>query len=159
MMPIAFLGAMVLQPTPQPTIEGTRFILSGWSYPDEYGQGIDRFEFYENTTGSWVQFGGYHWFNESHTHDWNYTYLKVRCWTWFNSTHVDAADTAEGQLFQRHSVVVTRYGVTVFSQQNLTYVSVDTTDDPMWWYCYEVVIDVELYAGNTYEVVVSYEIY
>ena len=41
--------------TQQPEQTDTaKFVLAEWDYPDEYGQGIYGFRFYENSTGSWV---------------------------------------------------------------------------------------------------------
>lgn len=154
---VMIICMVVVAVVPRPT-EGATFIIAEWDYPDEYGQGIEGFEFYENTTGSWVQVGGYRWHNATSTYTWNYTYIKLRCWTYFNSTLTGAGSTAEGQLLQRHNITVSFEGETVFEQNNFTYATVSTAAAPMWWYCYEVVINAQMFVG-VYVVVVDYEIF
>jgi len=150
-----FVVAVLRFATPS---QAVRFTLSEWDYPDDYGQGIEGFEFYENSTGSWVQVGGYRVWNESSLYVWNYTSLKLRCWTYFNSTHTGSVDTDEGKLHHRHAVDVTLSGVSVFSQQNFTFVTVSTYKDPMWWYAYDVVINLVLGLDQPYTIEVTYEV-
>jgi len=49
--------------------EPAQFVISGWDYPDEYGQGIYATWFYENSTGAWNPVGDYHLYNERHMHE------------------------------------------------------------------------------------------
>lgn len=139
-----------------------RFVLASWDFPDEYGQGIDGIELYENSTGSWIQVGGYHDYTEDHIYDWKISgSIKIICYTWFDSELAEVSTTNEGKLSQRHNISVTQFnGSTVFSQQNFTYVSVDDgIDPPLWFYGYEVILDFVLAVGEYYTVTINYEVY
>lgn len=159
---------VIIAVLPQST-QGTKFIISGWTYPDEYGQGIEGFVFLENSTGSWVtvvndqeqdsQFASFKPWNETHSYRWNYTSLKIECWTYFNSSRVGVSSTAEGQLFQQHSIEVILRSEVVFSQQNFTYSTVSTSNDPLWWYCYTVVINYVFFFGEIYSINIDYEVF
>ena len=139
-----------------------QFVLSGWEFPDDYGQGIEGFEIFENSTAAWVQVNGYHPYDETQVHEWNVSVaIKLRCYTWFNSTLTGAADLAEGKNFQRHNVTVTDIADNiVFSQENFTYFfSDDSIDPPMWFYGYEVVLNFLPLNGEIYTVTVTYEVF
>ena len=138
-----------------------QFVLAEWDYPDEYGQGIEAFEIFENSTGSWVQVGPAYGYEDNYVHDWNTSVsIKLRCYTWFNSTLTGAIDAADGKNYQRHNITVTNIGNTTFSQQNLTYFySDDSIDPPMWYYGYEVVLNFLPVSGNIYIVTVIYEVF
>ena len=142
----------------QPTT--AQFVLAEWDFPDEYGQGIDTITIYGNSTGSWVSVGNYE-YDESSSLDWYpNASIKLKTWTWFNSTLTGAGSTNEGKLYQRHSVTVTEaVNQIVFSQQNFTYSNVYTESEPMWYYVYEVVLNFVPVAGTVYTVVVTYEIF
>ena len=137
-----------------------KFVLAEWDFPDEYGQGIEGIEIYENSTSSWVMYDN-PLYDEETNFDWNASVaIKLRVFTWFNSTLTGAGSSNEGKLYQRHSVTVTSLGTTVFSKQNFTFVASDTgIDPPMWFYSYDVVLDFLPVAGEIYTVVVTYEIY
>lgn len=154
------------------TIEGpkpqTWFYLSAWDYPDSYSQGIEGFYIYENSTGSWEHIDQPWHVYYDYTHDgyFNWTEfegaaIKLECFTWFNSTITESADTTEGLLYQRHNVTVMdiNLATVVFSQNNFTYVANYTYAAPMWYYQYEVVLDFIPQAASQYVVTVSYEVY
>ncbi len=140
-----------------------QFIIAGWDYPDEYGQGIVNFEVWGNATGSWMlstsyahsDSGGIEWYPNAS--------IKLICNTWFNSTLTGASDVADGKNLQRHSVVVTSSesrGTSVFSQQNFTYIfGEDAIDPPMWYYGYYVVLNFLPVSGVLYTVTVTYEVF
>lgn len=156
---IMILSVLLVVSIP-PTRAG--FVLASWDYPDEYGQGIENFELYENSTGSWVQVGGLYNYTDANIFDWETgVSIKIICFAWFNSTLSPATTTEEGKDFQRHNVTVTQLnGSTVFSQQDFTYVDVDdTTDPPQWLYSYEVILDFIPDAGEYYTVTIIYEVY
>lgn len=139
-----------------------RFVLASWTFPDQYGQGINDFDVYENSTGSWVNVGGPTEYDESGIFEWYgwYGSIKLKCWTYFNSTLTEAGSTNEGKLYQRHNVTVTDLNDTiVFSQQNFTYSNVYTEEAPMWIYVYEVVLNFLPETGEYYTVTVVYEIF
>ena len=45
---------VILISTIPPAQASPKFALATWDYPDAYGQGIDSFVLYSNSTGSWV---------------------------------------------------------------------------------------------------------
>jgi len=141
-----------------------QFIISSWAYPDEYGQGIEGFEIFENTTGSWVQATGLISPSSSSIINVNSSYagysIKLRCWTWINSTFLGLSTTNEGKLVQKHNVTVRSQGDIIFSQQNFTwFYDSDAIDPPMWFYGYEVVLNFIFNQGQTYIATVEYEVY
>jgi len=137
-----------------------RFVLASWDPSDEYGQGIDGIELYENSTGSWIQVGGYYDHTEDHIYGWEIgVAIKIVCYTWFNSTLSPAPNTDDGKELQRHSVSVTLSGGSIFSQEGFTYDSVNDTLDPMWLYGYEVVLNFLPTQASYYTVTINYEVY
>jgi len=144
-----------------PANANPKFIIASWDYPDEYGQGIETFDVYENSTGSWVNVGGPSDWDESGIFDWNASVaIKLKCWTWFNSTLTGVGSTNEGKLYQQHNVIVTQNNRTiVFSQQNFTYSNVYTDAAPMWLYVYEIVLNFLPVAGQIYTITIDYEVY
>jgi hypothetical protein len=113
---------------------------------------------YENSTGSWVKVNGNYDYTETFVFELNESIgIKIKCWTYFNSTLTGAEDTNDGKNYQRHNITVTLYG-TVFSQQNFTYSNANVEGDPMWYYTYEVVLNFLTIAGY-YTVTVEYGVY
>ena len=138
-----------------------RFVLAEWDFPDEYGQGIDTITVYENSTGSWVSVGNYD-YDESSVLDWEAgVAIKLKVWTWFNSTLTGAGSTNEGKNYQRHNVTVTNaIDTIVFSQQNFTVVFYDYGEpSSMWYYDCEVVLNFLPDYGEIYTVSVVYEVF
>ena len=156
---IAMLTATILFASIPPA--RAQFVLASWDYPDEYGQGIEAFEIAENSTGSWVQVGAARGYADSSTIDWNASlFIRLRCYTWFNSTLTGASTTNDGKNYQRHNIIVTNSSATVFSQVNFTYFYADDSiDPPMWYYGYEVVLNFLPVAGTIYTVTITYEVY
>ena len=144
-----------------------QFVLASWDYPDEYGQGIDGFRFYENSTGSWVaapyynDLGTFYYLHSYDDYSLNWSEgvaMKLRTYCILNTTLTGAIDEADGQNYQRHSISVTSGGAPVFNQQNFTYFDVTPwADIPM--YEYDVILEFLPVAGAIYTVVVTYEIY
>ena len=144
-----------------------QFVLASWDYPDEYGQGIYAFRFYENSTGSWVlapyynDLGTFYFLHsyDPYTLNWSEgVAMKLRVYSNFNNTVVGAIDEADGQNYLRHNVIVTSAGTSVFSQQNFTYFDVTPVGE-YWEYQYEVILEFLSVAGAIYTVVVTYEIF
>jgi len=168
---VALLGLFIcsmlilvpIQPVTQSQKEtGTStFVISSWDYPDQYGQGIEGFTVYENSTGSWVEVGSGDYSNSSILFEWNASVaIKLRCYSSLNNTLTGANDTDEGKNYQRHNVTVTlNNGTVVFSQQNFTYVSVATWPYPVWLYSYDVVLNFLPTYAQTYIVNVTYEVF
>ena len=157
---IMALVMLVCVSTIQPVTANPQFIIASWDYPDEYGQGIDLFGFYENSTGAWLPYGDAYEPDQSYIIDWNGSvFIKFRCYAFLNSTLTGAIDEADGKNFQQHRVNVSSLGESVFSQQNFTYYNINTAFDPMWYYGYEVVLNFLPLQGTLYTVTVTYEIF
>lgn len=166
-MSILVLTAPQPQPQPQP-VKSAQFVLSGWSYPDEYGQGIYMLRFYENSTGSWVAAPFYvddlpyyslHYYDSYDYLNWSAgVAMKIRCYTLLNLTLTGAVDEADGQNYHRHSVNVTNLGTTVFSQQNFTYFDVTPSGDTPQ-YKYDVILNFLPVQGLTYTATIRYDVF
>jgi len=168
---VALLGLFIcsmlilvpIQPATQTQKEtGTSmFVISSWEFPDENGQGISFLEVFENSTGSWVEFGNNYYPDETTVIDWNISVgIKISCWTAFNNTIMGASSSDDGKNLQRHNVTVKdNQGATVFSQQNFTFYYVYTDGDPSWVYAYDVVLNFLPVSGEIYTVTVTYELY
>jgi len=157
----------VLVVTIQP-VRSAKFVLASWDYPDEHGQGIHMFRFYENSTASWVAAPYYQdglpYFSlhsyDSYTLNWSAgVAMKLRVYTSFNQTLVGVESTAEWQNYQRHSIVVTSAGQPIFSQQNFTYYDVTEYGEDNYYYEYEVVLNFLPLDGLVYTVTVTYEVF
>lgn len=156
------------QPQPEP-VKSAQFVISSWDYPDEYGQGIYGFQFFENSTGSWVAAPFYtdigaFYFLHSYTTGWALNWsagvaMKLRVHVTFNQTYVGVSTTEEGQNYLRHSVSVTSPIESVFFQQNFTYYDVTEFGNEPYYYEYEVILEFLPIAGTIYTVSVIYEIY
>jgi hypothetical protein len=154
------------------------FIISSWDFPDEYGQGVNGFKFYENSTGSWVaapyythyypdyheELGEFYYlhYNDDYTLNWSAgVAMKLEVITVLNSTLVGIVDDpVEGQNYIRHSVSVTNIGEEIFSQQNFTYSAVEwLAGHPMYYYYYDVVLEFLPALGAAYTITVTYEVF
>jgi len=138
-----------------------QFVLSSWEYPDEYGQGIYQFEVYENSTGAWVEIGNDYFPDDPMIFRSPIgASIKLKCWTYFNNTIIGAVDVADGKNYLQHNVTVTdNIDATVFSQQNFTYEYGSLLYDPMWRYCYSVVLNFIAELGEYYTVTVTYDLF
>ena len=146
--------------TIQPAKANPQFIISSWEYPDEYGQGINLFAFYENSTGAWVEYGDAYEPDQSYIVNWNTSgSIKLRCYAFLNSTLTGAIDEDDGKNYLRHNVTVTSAGQSIFSQSNFTYYNFADILDPMWYYGYEVVLNFLPLEGQVYIVTVTYEVF
>ena len=138
------------------------FLVNFWNFPDEYGQGIDEYLLYENSTGSWVPFdGGYCTDNPIHNFQWNASNarLKIYVSAWLNMTLTGASDGNDGKRYHRHSISVTRLGSIIFSQQNFTYVEHGVLLGTLRNYGYEVVLSFLPMDGQVYRVTITYEVF
>ena len=161
---IASICAMLLvtiqpiQANPNP-----QFIVAGWAYPDEYGQGIEEISIYENSTGAWqpANDGVPYYYSDNYVLNWNVSVaIKLYVHTWFNNTVIGADDITDGKNYLQHNVTVTQLnGTIVFSQQNFTLQAMNAGDDPMWFYNYYVVLNFLPVYGEIYTVTVTYELW
>lgn len=152
MLSIIFIGV-------SPQVRGTRFILASWSYPDDYGQGIEKIRVYENTTGSWLAVDDFYYYDSSIV-EWNASEaIKLRTFSYLNASYLLIDYPAEGQLIQRHNVTVTdSFDTVVFSQQNFTYAG-GSSSGVMFYYYYEVVLNFLPEYGEVYTISVTYELF
>ena len=163
-MTVTVLSVLLIV-TPRPI--SAQFVLSAWEHPDEYGQGIEGFIVYENSSGDWETIGPPAYFvNTDETYfQWNVSvFIKLRVVTWLNSTLLGLTGEEDGdddgEPYFRHNLTVTTLGETVFSQDNFTHVTGDdSTDPPMWLYQYDVILDFVPKEGYTYTVTITYEVY
>ena len=169
---LVVLVSVLLIATPTQT-RSSKFVLSEWDQPDEYGQGIYLIRFYENSTGSWVAapwyyVGGaldglpYYALHPYDPYDLNWSEgvaMKLRVYTAFNQTQNGVGSTAEGQRYLRHNVTVTEASTIVFSQQNFTYYDVTDGSPANYYYEYEVILNFLPIGGSVYSAIVTYEIF
>ncbi len=155
---IVLILSIVLTRPPQ---THAQFVIASWDYPDGHGQGIFLFQFYENSTGSWVISPNNLTYDKSPNEvEWNASVgIKLRCWTHFNYTFNQVASVEIGKNYQRHNITVTLQGETVFSQENFTFGAGISGPPDLYAYGYDVVLNLIPVAGAVYVVNVSYEIY
>ena len=173
-LPLSLLATIPIYNNEEVSKEPAKFVLAGWSYPDEYGQGIYMFRFYENSTGSWVAAPWYYvggeldglTFYSLHSYDpyalnWSSgVSMKIRVYTTLNQTLVGVASTAEGQNYLRHNVnVASGSNSSIFSQQNFTYYDATDTTGYNYAYVYDVILDFIPAEFSTYVITVNYEVY
>lgn len=134
-----------------------KFIIAGWDFPDDYGQGIDGILVY--TDGNLVASLSYNDPLQATINASSTVVLKV--WAYLNLTQVGASTFEEGKNYIRHSVTVSLLnGTILFSQQNFTYGDgIDNTPDPINHYRYDVTLDFTAEPSTTYLAVVTYEVY
>ena len=135
---------------------------TGFDY-DAYGQGLYGFTIWENVTNApyWTNVGAIWYFNESTTIEWEVGYgVRIYIFAWMNSTLTGSASLADGVDDQRMNITVTRGTTEVDNQDDITcfyYTSV--FDAEMWYYGFEVVLDILPVAGATYTIGITYEVY
>jgi hypothetical protein len=159
---LIMLVSIFLIVTPTPT-RGAQFVLASWDFPDEYGQGIDALTVFENSTGSWLIIGGFSpnvVYNGGAEFNWSVGLgIKIRAFSFLNSTRVGVYSTDQGKNYLRHNVTVTRInGTTVFSQQNFTYYNAGAVAE-MYEYHYDVILNFYPEAGEIYTVTITYEVF
>lgn len=162
MLTISVLVLMSRQDLPQQT-KTAYFVLSGWSYPDEYGQGIDSVGVYENSTGSWLPVETID-YDEDHIIQEDLVAggaIKLVVWTWQNSTLTQASDWEDGKNYHRHNVTMSfGNGTVIFSQQNFTYAyCFPAINPPLWCYGYEVILNHLLLEFHIYYIEITYEVF
>lgn len=138
-----------------------QFVLAGYEYPDDFGQGIERVIIYENSTGSWVFVQNYDYDDSQLTLEWAAgPAIKLRVYSWANGTLVGAGSANEAKNYFKHNVsVVDVHSAVMFEKQNFTYYDHFEEASPMWLYFYDVVIDFIPISGQTYYVTIFYEVY
>jgi hypothetical protein len=136
-----------------------RFVISSWSYPDSYGQGICEINIAGNSTGSWVVTDILYPSGNTTVFPWNATVgIRINVYTYLNQTLTGAASLADGKRFQRHNVTVMAEGQMIWSQSNFTYYGSWPTS-PNWKYIYYVTLGFLPVSGMTYTATITYEVF
>ena len=144
------------------TISNPKFVLAGWSYPDEYGQGIGAIRVYENYTGDWEDYWGWTDYYDPTTFEINASSaIRFKLLCAFNATLTGAVSVEDGKNYLQHSVTVTDSSDTVvFTQQNFTYIEgVDEGEGGIYDYEYQVDLNFITEHGQIYTAIVTYEVY
>lgn len=145
----------------------TRFVLAAWEHPDEYGQGIDGFSIYENSTGSWeiVIFSWGFIFDHSDSEheviEWNASlFARFRVWYILNATLTGAIDENDGLNYFRHNTtVLDRNDNVVFNQENFTNHYHQATYGEIIWYRSDIVLNFLPLYGEYYTITIEYEVF
>jgi len=157
------------------------FIISSWDFPmDEYGQGLEKFKFYENSTGDWLPMPYYtHYYPDYHeTLGEFYLFSPSNCpreyfinWSVgmvmklqiyssvLNASLVGAVSEEDGKNYFRHTIVVKSATTVVFSQQNCSLFIQSYEYEGMYYYRYDVILNFLPQAGNIYTITVIYEVF
>ena len=164
MVSVLLFSAVSLVVGPKSTEGQPKFkIASTWSGPDKYGQCIDGFGVYGNSSGSWVLLYSYTVEDNPVTiNNWSASVaMKIGISFRFNSTLTGASSATDGKRFQRQNVsVVDSLGATVFTKQNFTYDSCDTVSfAPIWLYAYWAILNFLPAWGGYYTVTVTYDVF
>ena len=149
--------------TPQKA-ESAKFILSSWSYPDEYGQGIEFVTVYQNVSGSWELLSDGNIIPTASTAfeiNETITGIKIRVRCWLNNTMVGASDITDSKKYIRHNATLFLAGGIdpVYSLENFTFETGGSGYYPMYWYDYNGTIPFDFASGMTYILYVNCEIY
>jgi len=162
------LISLLLVVTPQPA-NSAKFILAGWDYPDEYGQGIRNVAMEQYTNGEWVALTapsppkGYYYsssvFNITDGEGSNGSIL-IGVQSYLNATLCGISDINDGPALIRHTITVsTAQNSSVFYQENFTLTYQTDAYAPMYFYQYEVVTDFTPLEFMIYTAIITYEIF
>lgn len=159
---IVLIGILVI---PQHT-HGAQFIIAGWDYPDEYGQGIRNVAIEQYTNGAWVSLtgGGEGYYDSSNTFEITNgegsngsLSLAVQCY--LNATLCGISDINDGPALIRHTITIsTALNASVFYQENFTLTYQTDAYDPLYFYQYTVITDFTPNYGTTYTAIITYEV-
>jgi len=167
---IVMILTILLVRFPSP-IQGAQFVIAGWSFPDEYGQGVYIVTPYQNSSGSFVTIpnpetgiGTCYW-NNATTYNLNFTAntaLRFDARVLLNYTRLGLshpADNVTGRNYLRVNLEMFLASESVFSLQNMTYDSLwGLYETGLWWYAYVDIVDFILVAGQIYTVVITLEV-
>ena len=144
-----------------PVAAEAQFVLAGWDFPDEYGQGISTWYAQSNATGSWVSIDSAGYLDVTRPPiPWNVSQaIRILIWSALNKTLVDVEGLEAGKNYIRHSVTVTNsLDAEVFTQQNLTH-DYAMSDVDLYWYRMAVILDFSPLSGELYTVLLICEVY
>lgn len=168
---ITLLGVILVVNIPQ--TRGVQFFLSGWDYPDEYGQGIEVLWLQTNETGSWVTFPdtgrGHLWFlsDDDTSIALNYSSnMALRVEVDANINHTlfsfgpDKSENASARAIMRVGLTLSNRSGVIFSLDNMTWGG-NCYDDSatVWAIDYVDIVDVILQPATIYFLRFTYEIF
>lgn len=153
-------------------IQSAQFVISSWSFPDEYGQGIYIVTPYQNSSGSFVTIpnpdtgiGTCYW-NNATTYNLNFTAstaLRFDARVLLNYTRLGLSHPADidlGRDYLRVNLEMFIASESVFSLQSMTFDDLDGLyETGIWWYSYVDIVNVILIAGQIYTVVITLEVF
>ena len=156
---------------PRPT-HGAQFIISSWSYPDEYGQGVYGVTPYQNSTGSFLAIKNpdtgidFCYSENATTYYLNFTdntALRFDARVTLNYTKLGLSHPADidlGRNYIRVNLEMFLASESVFSLQNMTFDNLDgLSETGIWWYAYVDTVNVILVAGQIYTVAITLEVF
>ncbi len=156
---------------PRPT-QGAQFVIAGWSFPSEYGEGVYGVTPYQNSSGSFVTIPnpdtgiGFCYWNNATTYNLNFTAntaLRFDVRVTLNYTKLGLSHPADidlGRNYLRVNLEMFLASESVFSLQNMTFDNLDGLyETGIWWYAYVDIINVILVAGQIYVVEFTYEVF
>lgn len=166
---VMVLTMLLVGQAPQQT-QAAKFVLSShtWSYPDEYGQGIEYVSFsvskpYGNPVNWSTQY--YNGTESAGLEFPNNCTVNMNVFAWMNGTQTGYSFVEGRDQFSRVGLVVSLLGESLFSLENMTHSGGATFGD-MYRYQYVFTLrgDPEYYGPNflggvIYTVVLTYEIY
>ena len=149
-----------------------QFVLSSWSFPDEYGQGIYRIRVKENSTGAFLDIPnpvlGYWYHDNASNVRLNHsttTALFFAVSVYFNYTKMGLEHPGDNQVARNLFKITIEMKLSLYDevswpQQNMTYDTfLGQVEEGIWAYTYTCLVEVLLVAGEIYTVVITYEIY
>lgn len=159
---LCVISLFTLLLTVTPRTQAQLFIVAGWDYPDDHGQGMGSWYAQSNATGSWVtiETKGYAE-ADAEPIRWNVSQaIRILVWVWVNSTFLGLSDLAEGLNYIRHNITITnQFSEVIFSQQNFTVFDNSTLLDPIWGYRHYVIPDFSPLEAEFYTITLLCEIY
>ena len=146
-----------------------QFVIAGWDYPDEYGQGIGVLWGYTNDTGSWIKIREDASFSPHEDTTVSINYTEDTAFQFIVTCFINHSlfDFGPDPNENASALAITRVGVEfssnthglLFSFENMTwYGTLFEYDDYIWSLSYEIVIDHIIQAGTIYTVRFYYEI-
>lgn len=142
-----------------------KFILAGWDYPDEYGQGISSVYVHENSTGSWEPVYDPAFLLSTDSSELEMpadeaTAIRLQPSARINHTLHSLGDYDDAKAIMRLNVTVWHLDEVIFSKQNLTLEGAEgVATATTWWIAYEVVLDFLIQEYQIYVIELTYEIY
>ena len=150
-------------------LSNAQFVLSEhtWSYPDEYGQGVEYIYFMVANPDPYN--ASYQYFNGTESAGFDVprnSTISLRVHVWMNGTFTGYSFAEGRDQYTRVGLVISVAGETIFSQVNLTQSGGSSAHDPMFEYDYTFLLrgapnyySDEFVSGQIYVLDFTYEVY